>query len=45
LRVDASRVAGININQTLMAVVALVAAVALFWRHRRDATLAAAHGE
>jgi phosphatidylglycerol:prolipoprotein diacylglycerol transferase len=45
LRVDASRVADININQTLMAVVAVLAALALFWRHRRDAALAPARSE
>lgn len=45
LRVDASRVGGININQTLMAVVAVLAALTLFWRHRRHATLAPAQGE
>jgi phosphatidylglycerol:prolipoprotein diacylglycerol transferase len=45
LRVDASRVGDININQTLMAVVAVLAALALFWRHRRDATLAPAQSE
>ncbi|MGQ9833038.1 MAG: prolipoprotein diacylglyceryl transferase [Candidatus Villigracilaceae bacterium] len=36
LRLDASRVAGININQTIMGVVAICAAVALIWRHRRN---------
>jgi phosphatidylglycerol---prolipoprotein diacylglyceryl transferase len=45
LRVDASRVGGININQTLMAVVAVLAALTLFWRHRRHATLAPAQSE
>ena len=34
LRLDASLVGGININQTVMAVVAIFAAIALFWRHR-----------
>jgi phosphatidylglycerol:prolipoprotein diacylglycerol transferase len=38
LRLDASMVGGININQTVMAVVAVLAAVTLYWRHRRDAT-------
>jgi phosphatidylglycerol:prolipoprotein diacylglycerol transferase len=33
LRLDASRVAGINANQTLSAIVAVVAAVVLVWRH------------
>ncbi len=35
LRLDASLVAGININQTIMGVVAVCAAVALVWRHRK----------
>lgn len=34
LRLDASRAFGININQTIMIVVALVAGGVLFWRHR-----------
>jgi phosphatidylglycerol---prolipoprotein diacylglyceryl transferase len=38
LRLDASLVGGININQTVMAVVATCSAVALYWRHRRDAS-------
>lgn len=42
LRVDASLVAGININQTVMAVVAVLAASALLWRHRRTTSLAPA---
>jgi phosphatidylglycerol:prolipoprotein diacylglycerol transferase len=33
LRLDASRVAGINANQTLSAIVAVVAAVVLIWQH------------
>jgi phosphatidylglycerol:prolipoprotein diacylglycerol transferase len=33
LRLDASRMAGINANQTLSAIVAVVAAVMLIWRH------------
>lgn len=37
LRLDASELGGINANQTFMAVVALIAAVALFIRHRRAA--------
>jgi phosphatidylglycerol:prolipoprotein diacylglycerol transferase len=36
LRLDASLVAGININQTVMAVVAVCAGAALYWRHRGD---------
>ncbi len=35
LRLDASEIAGINANQTLMAIVAVGSAAALFWRHRR----------
>ncbi|HLO29342.1 MAG TPA: prolipoprotein diacylglyceryl transferase [Anaerolineales bacterium] len=42
LRVDASLVAGINVNQTLMAIVAVLSASALLWRHRRTPTLAPA---
>ena len=34
LRLDASMVSGININQTIMAVVAVCAGAALYWRHR-----------
>jgi phosphatidylglycerol---prolipoprotein diacylglyceryl transferase len=34
LRLDASRVAGLNANQTIMAVVALAATSILIWRHR-----------
>jgi phosphatidylglycerol:prolipoprotein diacylglycerol transferase len=37
LRLDASQVGLVNINQALMAVVALAAAGALIWRHRRQA--------
>lgn len=36
LRLDASIVAGLNINQTVMAVVAVGAVLALFLRHRSD---------
>jgi phosphatidylglycerol:prolipoprotein diacylglycerol transferase len=42
LRLDASLVGGININQTVMAVVAVLAAAALLWRHRRNPRLAPA---
>jgi phosphatidylglycerol---prolipoprotein diacylglyceryl transferase len=42
LRLDASMVAGININQTVMAVVAVLATAALLWRHRQDTRLAPA---
>ncbi len=34
LRLDASLVGGININQSIMGIVALCAAAALYWRHR-----------
>jgi phosphatidylglycerol:prolipoprotein diacylglycerol transferase len=34
LRLDASQLAGININQTIMAVVAVLALITLIWRHR-----------
>lgn len=36
LRLDASLVSGININQMVMAVVAVCAGAALYWRHRGD---------
>jgi phosphatidylglycerol:prolipoprotein diacylglycerol transferase len=36
LRLDAAMVGGINANQTTMAVVALLSALALFWRHRAE---------
>jgi phosphatidylglycerol:prolipoprotein diacylglycerol transferase len=42
LRLDASMVGGININQSLMAVVAVLAAAALYWRHHQDTRLAPA---
>jgi phosphatidylglycerol:prolipoprotein diacylglycerol transferase len=42
LRLDASQVGGININQTIMAVVAISAATALFMRHRPNRTNQAA---
>jgi len=35
LRLDASLVGGININQSIMAVVAVCAATALYLRHRK----------
>jgi phosphatidylglycerol:prolipoprotein diacylglycerol transferase len=35
LRLDASRVAGLNANQTVMAIVALAATATLIWRHRK----------
>jgi phosphatidylglycerol:prolipoprotein diacylglycerol transferase len=37
LRLDASQIAGINANQTVMAVVAIAAAALLYWRHREPA--------
>jgi phosphatidylglycerol:prolipoprotein diacylglycerol transferase len=36
LRLDASLVGGININQTIMAIVAVCAGSALYLRHRKD---------
>jgi len=39
LRLDASMVSGMNINQTVMAVVTVWACVALYLRHRGDASL------
>ncbi len=39
LRLDASQLGGINANQSFMAVVAIVAAAALFWRHRADKSI------
>ena len=36
LRLDASRLGGVNANQTFMAIVALCAGAALFLRHRRE---------
>jgi phosphatidylglycerol:prolipoprotein diacylglycerol transferase len=38
LRLDASKVFSININQTLMAVVAVCAVLVLIWRHRTGTT-------
>jgi phosphatidylglycerol:prolipoprotein diacylglycerol transferase len=35
LRLDPSPLAGLNVNQTLMAVIAVSSAVGLFWRHRK----------
>jgi hypothetical protein len=34
IRIDSSMVAGLNANQTIMLVIALVAAGLLVWRHR-----------
>lgn len=39
LRLDASLVGGINVNQTVMAVVAICAGAALFLRHRNDTSI------
>jgi phosphatidylglycerol:prolipoprotein diacylglycerol transferase len=36
LRLDASQIAGINANQTFVAVVAVLSALALLWRHREE---------
>ena len=36
LRLDASEIAGINANQTLMAVVAICSTAVLWWRHRNQ---------
>jgi phosphatidylglycerol:prolipoprotein diacylglycerol transferase len=38
LRLDASLVGGININQSIMAVVAVCSTIALYWRHRTSRT-------
>ncbi len=42
LRLDASMLGGINANQTFMAVVAVVSAIALFLRHRQTGAIAKA---
>jgi len=39
LRLDASQLGGINANQTFLAIVALVSAAALVWRHRGGQTV------
>jgi len=36
LRLDASELFGLNANQTIMGMVAILAAIALFWRHRHS---------
>ena len=36
LRLDASMLGGLNANQTAMAVVAILSAVVIFWRHRQE---------
>ena len=38
LRLDASRVLGVNFNQTVMAIAAVLAMIALIWRHKPRAT-------
>jgi phosphatidylglycerol:prolipoprotein diacylglycerol transferase len=38
LRLDASRVAGLNANQTIMAIVFVAATLTLIWRHRQPAS-------
>lgn len=43
LRLDASLVGGININQTIMAVVAVCSAAFLVWRHRTPAVVNSSH--
>ncbi|MRR31133.1 prolipoprotein diacylglyceryl transferase, partial [bacterium] len=45
LRLDPSPVAGININQTIMAVIAIVAASMLIFRKRKTETPATAASE
>jgi phosphatidylglycerol:prolipoprotein diacylglycerol transferase len=39
LRLDAAEVGGININQTIMVIIALIAGGLLFWRHRTVKTV------
>jgi phosphatidylglycerol:prolipoprotein diacylglycerol transferase len=39
LRLDSPRVGTINVNQTVMLVVALISAFLLFWHHRKQETL------
>ena len=38
LRLDASQIAGVNANQTFMAIIAVLSVAALVWRHRRVAS-------
>ena len=45
LRLDASRLAGINANQTLSAIVVVVAAGLLIWRHRPPGTAKVTNNE
>ena len=44
LRLDAAKIGGININQTVMAVVAVTSAALLIWRHRAGAAQPAPAG-
>lgn len=39
LRLDAAMLAGLNANQTAMAIVAVLSGLALFWRHRKEKRL------
>lgn len=41
LRVDSALVGGININQTIAAVVAILSSAVLFWRHRKQTVMEA----
>jgi phosphatidylglycerol:prolipoprotein diacylglycerol transferase len=34
LRLDSAQIAGINANQTFMAIIGILAVITLFWRHR-----------
>lgn len=43
LRLDASLVGGININQTVMGVIAVCSTIALYWRHRTPTVAGASH--
>jgi phosphatidylglycerol:prolipoprotein diacylglycerol transferase len=43
LRLDASQLGGVNANQTFMAIVAVLGAAALFWRHRPNRKIVASH--
>jgi len=45
IRLDASRVAGINANQTLAAIVAVAASALLIWRHRPSRRTKMTHHE
>ncbi len=44
LRLDASRVLGVNFNQTVMVILAALASAALIWRHRPLPVFRPAHG-